>query len=223
MKIKHLIMILFITLSLYYTFISYEKMILKAKEYGKVEVERFISVVVNHASLAYQDQEHSDLILVERNEAGDIVSVDFDLIKVGGIAQELVNHVESDLNYVANGKTCDQLDDEHISIIKQVSQNKGIVSYIPIASMLNIPIISYLNLKVPLKYEMISNVKSEVMTDIQNYGINHVVVKINIALTIEQNVVSPFFSEPCIFEFNFPLAVKLVNGLVPGYYSVHQG
>ena len=127
------------------------------------------------------------------------------------------------MNYVANGKTCDQLDDEHISIIKQVSQNKGIVSYIPIASMLNIPIISYLNLKVPLKYEMISNVKSEVMTDIQNYGINHVVVKINIALTIEQNVVSPFFSEPCIFEFNFPLAVKLVNGLVPGYYSVHQG
>ena len=223
MKIKHLIMILFIALSLYYTFISYEKMIPKAKEYGKVEVERFISVVVNHASLTYQDQEHNDLILVERNEAGDIVSVDFDLIKVGGIAQELVNHVESDLNYVANGKTCDQLDDEHTSIIKQVSQNKGIVSYIPIASMLNIPIISYLNLKVPLKYEMISNVKSEVMTDIQNYGINHVVVKINIALTIEQNVVSPFFSEPCIFEFNFPLAVKLVNGLVPGYYSVHQG
>lgn len=222
MKIKHILIILFLIFSFYYFYLGYQKMIPKAKAYGKVEVERFISIIVNHASIDYKNNTQQDLIIVERNEAGDIVSVDFDLIKVGVIAQELVDHIEGDLNYVKNGKFCDQQNSDYTSIIKKVSDNKGIVSYIPIASMANMPILSYFNIKVPLKYEMISNVKSDVITDIQNYGINHVVVKVEISLIIEQNVVSPFFSEPCVFSYNFPLSVKLVNGLVPSYYSVHK-
>lgn len=223
MKIKHFIVLIVIFLLGYYLFVHYEQMLPKAKDYGRVEVEKFVNVVVNHATLTYQNISEDELIIVGRNEAGDITSVDFDLVKVNAIANDLVNTIESDLNYILDGQfTSSNEDTTYSRIIEKVSDHEGIVSYIPMASLMNIPILSYFDIKVPLKYEMISNVRSEVITDVQNYGINHVVVKVMIELTIQQNVVSPFFSEPCIFTYQYPLMVKLVNGLVPGYYSVHN-
>ncbi len=222
MKIKLLIVVILISLFGYYLYGQYLQMIPKAKDYGKMEVEKFVNVVVNHATLSYKDVDEEGLIIVGRNETGDISSVDFNLAGVNEIANELVYHIETDLNYIMRGAYEDDGEDTYSRIIKEVSENKGIVSYIPVASLMDVPILSYLNVKVPLKYEMISNVKSEVKTDVKNYGINHVVVKIVIEISVQQNVVSPFFSEPCVFTYQYPLVVKLVNGLVPGYYSVYQ-
>ncbi len=222
MKIKWFILSILVVLFSYYLYHQYVLMIPKAKDYGKVEVEKFVNVVVNHATLNYQELDAEHLIIVDRNEAGDINGVDFNLAEVNEIANELVYHIETDLNYIKGGTYVSQTDDTYSRIIEEVSKNKGIVSYIPVASLMNVPILSYLNMKVPLKYEMISNVKSDIKTDIKNYGINHVVVKIVVEISIQQNVVSPFFSEPCTFTYEYPLVIKLVNGLVPGYYSVYQ-
>ena len=222
MKFKGMIIIIIIFLLGYYGYGKYQAMIPKAKEYGKVEVEKFVNIVVNHATRDYSNLNEEGIIIVGRNEAGDISNVDFDLAKVNVIANELVDKIETDLNYIKEGSYRPNEQDSYGQIMEKASNNHGIVSYIPVASLLDIPILSYMNIKVPLKYEMISNVKSEVKSDVQNYGINHIVVKVNIEIVIQQNVVSPFFSEPNIFVFEYPLLVKLVNGLVPGYYSINK-
>ena len=96
-----------------------------------MEVEKFVNVVVNHATLSYKDVDEEGLIIVGRNESGDISSVDFNLAGVNEIANELVYHIETDLNYIMRGTYEDDGEDTYSRIIKEVSENKGIVSYIP--------------------------------------------------------------------------------------------
>ena len=220
-KFKQFIILSFLLFIGYSFYQEYQRIIPKAKEYGKIEVEKFVNIVVNHASLSYSKNK-DEMILVERDEQGDIVSVDFNLIEINEMANELVYEIETHLNYIINGEYETVEQDVYATMIEHVNKNKGIVANLPLSSLTNNPLLSYLNLKIPIKYEMISNVKSDILTDVQNYGINHVIVRIEIKLVIQQNVVSPLFSEPCVFEYNYPLLVKLVNGSVPGYYSVHQ-
>ena len=220
-RYRHILLLFIIFLIAYSFYQEYQKIIPKAKEYGKIEVEKFVNVVVNHASLSYH-KDRDEMIIVERDDQGDIISVDFDLLEINEMANELVYEIETHLNYIINGEYETVEQDVYATMIEHVNKNKGIVANLPLSSLTNNPILSYLGLKIPIKYEMISNVKSDILTDIQNYGINHVIVRIEIKLIIQQNVVSPLFSEPCIFEYDYPLLVKLVNGSVPDYYSVHQ-
>ena len=221
--IKKVIGLIIACFLFYFLYGQYQHINVRAKEYGKIEVEKFINIVVNYATLNYSDINDEELILVGRNDEGDIVSVDFNLEKVNDIANQLVYDIETYLNYIINGEFEDLNQDTYSTMIKKVNSNGGIVSRIPLSTLMDVPWLYFIPIRIPIKYEMISNVKSDIVTDIQNYGINHVVAKVDIEIEIQQDVISPFFSEPCTFTYTYPLVVKIINGSVPNYYHLHKG
>ena len=71
---------------------------------------------------------------------------------------------------------------------------------------------------IPVKISLVGDIISSIKTDITNYGINNVLVEIKIKVTITEMVLLPITSNEIIVETEIPIAIKLIQGIVPDYY-----
>ena len=55
-------------------------------------------------------------------------------------------------------------------------------------------------------------------TEVDSYGINNAIFKVNIQSTVTLKVVLPFTSSNIDLVANIPIIIKIIEGDVPSYY-----
>ena len=60
---------------------------------------------------------------------------------------------------------------------------------------------------------------SYLKTNVKNYGINNVMIEISIQIDVEERILLPFHSKKIAVSSEIPLAIKIIEGQVPNYYS----
>ena len=71
--------------------------------------------------------------------------------------------------------------------------------------------------KIPVKLSLIGDIVSNVNTKVTNYGINNALIEVSIYVQVESRVILPFITDTVIVETEIPVAMKLVQGIVPDY------
>ena len=197
--------------------IVYIQLLPRIKEYGQMEVQRFQQLVISNAYLTKQSQ-YQDLVIIERNQQGEIELIDFDLIKVNQLASQIVKDIENTFSAIEEGTYQAQDQSYYQRRMEKIAQD-GIVSQISIASLLHLPLLNPLLPHISLKFKNISSVGSSVVKSIENYGVNHVMVELAVEVKIDMTMIYPFFEQYQSHQVRIPILLEIFQGQVPLVYQ----
>ncbi len=88
----------------------------------------------------------------------------------------------------------------------------------PSGIVTNNALLSNLGPKIPVKFELVGDVISNIDTKITNYGINNAMIEISVNVQLNEQIILPFISKRISYTTNIPIAIKLIQGTIPNYY-----
>ncbi len=205
-----------IVLSLFYSY-SYIEMIPSIKAYGKMELERFNQMIVTHSYMT-NDSIYNRFVNIERNDSGEISMIEFDMIRINELANDVVLDIESTYVMVENHNYIKKDDSYYEKRIDEVSKN-GIISKISLATLMNTPIFYFVLPNIYVRYKHLSKVNSSVIKNVENYGLNHIMVEVVIRISMEHAIVYPFFEEIATHNVDIPILLEIYQGQIPLIYT----
>ena len=154
---------------------------------------------------------------IVQNKNGEVQTIDFNPIIVNKFLSKTTNIVSNNLKKLEKGEI------EDISFIDEEYDKKklknGIISEVPLGIVTNNIFLTNIGPKVPVKINLLGNVISSVETNVSNYGINSALVEIYAKVEVTEQVIIPFQTKTIKVVNKVPIAIKIINGNVPEYYS----
>lgn len=197
--------------------VLYIQLLPKIKQYGKMEIERFNQLIISHSYLTDQSQ-YDNLVIIERNDQKEIQLIDFDMIKINKIANDIVMDMETTYASIENG-TYHAKDETHYQKRLEDVSKTGIISKVSIGSLLHVPFFQYLTPSISIRYKHLSQVSASIRKSVNNYGLNHIMVELNIEVTINLTMVYPFFEQYHSHTITIPILLEIFQGQIPLVYS----
>jgi sporulation protein YunB len=196
---------------------GYIQLIPNLKSYGKLEIERFNQLIINHC-YSTKESQYDNLVIIERDDNNDIQLIDFDMVKVNQLATDIVLDIENTYAQIEEGHYKAQDETYYQRRLQNVSQ-KGIISKISIASLLHVPILQFISPSISIKYKHLSSVGSTINKKIENYGVNHVMVELSIEVKMNLTMTYPFFEQYHSHTITIPVLLEIFQGQVPLVYT----
>lgn len=159
-----------------------------------------------------------ELFYIVKNNNGEVQTIDFNPVVVNKFLRETTTIVSNNLKKIESG------DISNISFLNTEDFNvknlkNGVISEIPMGIITNNVLLSNLGPKVPVKINLVGNVVSSIETSARNYGINNAIVEIYAKVEVTEEVIIPFQTDRIKVTNNIPIAIKIIQGRVPDYYS----
>ncbi|MDX5476293.1 MAG: sporulation protein YunB [Bacillaceae bacterium] len=101
---------------------------------------------------------------------------------------------------------------------EQSKKQNGIVYSIPLGMSTGITLFSNLGPKIPVRFEILGDVVSQVETDIVERGINNTYLEVNVNVTVQMNVIIPLLQNQIEISNPVKIGDLLVMGDVPQFY-----
>lgn len=188
---------------------------------AELEARKLASIVIN-ASVQNNISNNMDsdkLFLINKDSNNNIKDINFNTSYVNEILYNVTKDIEANLKRIESG------DIEHLTFKKTTlssydlnKMKKGIIYEITSGALFNNAIIANIGPKIPVKISLIGDIVSSVKTDITDYGINNVLIEVKIKVCITEKVLLPITSNNITVEAEIPIAIKLIQGIVPEYY-----
>lgn len=190
-------------------------------DYAEMESKKLASIVVSKAinSEIASELTVENLFVITKSDNGEIQTIDFNPALVNQLLLKATTLVQTNLKYLEEGKI-DKLELGENTLINYDPDNlrEGIFYKIPMGVVFNNSLLANLGPKIPVRFSLIGDIVANVESSISDYGINNALIDVKIKLTINQKVILPIASRNVNVEVDIPLALKVVQGVVPDYY-----
>lgn len=187
--------------------------------YAENEITKLSTIIINRAvnkQLA-NGMNLDELFHVVQNGNGEIQTIDFNPSIVNRVLNTTTNVILINLKAIEEGNiNFIELPD---IFIEEDNLKKGIIYELPIGTITNNILLSNLGVKVPIKLNIIGSVESNIKTNIKEYGINNALLEVFVQIKVDELVNVPFISKKVTVTTNIPIAIKVVQGIVPKYYG----
>ncbi len=189
--------------------------------YAQSQTKRLATVIITKA---VQDRVQSGfsvdkLIAVERDNQGKITTIDFNPEVVNGISSSTTASIEQYLRLAEKGDMAKLGLDDNTQLTLKQKEGNGAVFAIPLGQITNNALIGNLGPKIPVSFTTIGDVHTNIKRDVKPYGINNVMVDIALEVNVTMQVIIPFQSKETIVTTDVPIAMRVIQGEVPTYYS----
>ncbi|MBE6148335.1 MAG: hypothetical protein E7167_02435 [Firmicutes bacterium] len=197
--IINLLLILFLVIVLInlYSNKTTKKINLISEEYFQKDVYNVLNKMV-YESMSKNNIE--DILEIYKNDAGEILYVDYNLKKSYKLLDEVSNIIKNNL-------------DDNFDL------NKGIVYKVPFLIGSNSAFFSNLGPKITIKINYVNSILTNVYTKITNYGLNNALVEAYIKITIEGKIITPISSKKKSVAYDLLISSKIINGRLPNFYG----
>ncbi|GAJ39767.1 sporulation protein YunB [Saccharococcus caldoxylosilyticus] len=188
-------------------------------EIAETETKRIANLVINNAieqQFLKENQEINDLVVVQKDANGKIASVDFNTAVINRILAKTDDYVMESLKAATEGKI------ERLVLPEVESgkgESRGIIYYIPFGQVTNNSLLGNLGPRIPVQFQVIGNVASEVTKEIKPFGINSALIEVDIHVSVDIQVVIPFASKVATVTTDIPIAMHVLPGEVPQFYN----
>ena len=143
-------------------------------------------------------------------------TVDFDSYKINRLVVLINKNLKDNLNKLEKGK----IELEGITLLKDKSKiKKGVVYEIPSGIIFNNALLANIGPKIPVKLHLIGDAIVSVDTKITDYGINNAIIEVFVKINVTEQMILPFSVKKVKVEQSIPIAIKLIEGNIPSYYS----
>ncbi|MFT8322576.1 MAG: sporulation protein YunB [Bacillus sp. (in: firmicutes)] len=182
-------------------------------QYAESQTKKIASLVINDA-LKDEKIEESDNLNISGN------NFVFNTDQMVKKQQEIVHIVQQNLMEMEKGNISEAALLTDIQVNKEkTAEQHGIVYSIPVGQATNNAILGNIGPKVPIKFNVVGSVKSDLKTKMENVGINYVVVKAYVELTVDIQIIIPFATEVTTVKQNILIAMAGFEGDVPQFYN----
>ncbi len=147
----------------------------------------------------------NDLIYINKNDKGEIVSIDYHFNEGYVFLNDSMDRLYEDVNNI-------KLSDSFI-------EGKDNVFFVPSLLVTNNTLLNNFGMKIPVKIRMFKKVDMSFKTKVKEYGINNVLVELYLNIRIINDIIT--IGSKDSFENNFEviIASKLITGDIPDYYG----
>lgn len=191
-------------------------------EYAKMQAGRIATLVINQAITKEIAEEINvdDLFINNKDQKGNIVSIDFNPMTVNKMLSMVTSSVEEYLRNLEDGNIEELgLSSSALSHYNINKMRQGIIYEVPTGVVFDNAILYNLGPKIPVRLSLIGDIVSNIETKVTNYGINNALIEIIIHISVIEQVMLPVSTNRITVSTNVPVAIKLVQGTVPEYYS----
>lgn len=191
-------------------------------EITEPEINKLSIDIVNNAvnRVLDDDLKKVDFFTTVLSEDGRIQTIDFNSMVINKVLNITTTAAQNDLRLLEKGKL------ENIGIKNiEISQNKiekvkrGIIAEVPIGMIFKNSLLANIGPKIPIRLHYVGNVNSNIVTKISQYGINNALMEVGINLEITAQLLLPLTSKKMVMNCYIPIAIKVIQGIVPNYYS----
>ncbi len=77
--------------------------------------------------------------------------------------------------------------------------------------------------EINIKLTPIGSIRADIISDVKSYGINSSIIRLDLNIISEYQVLVPLRTKTITIENNIPLVIKTINGEVPKYYYNNGG
>lgn len=197
---------------------SFSRELLK---YAEAEVSRIAKYVVNYAVTTrnIKELEFNELFIVNKNSKEEIQTVDFDPVVVNNVLNSITETVIAHFKAIEQGDL-DTIDLSN-SFLLNVDINKlkqGVVAQIPIGVVTGNSLLANLGPKLPVKLSILGEIESELETEVKYYGINNALITVYVNIKVSEQIYMPVATGKVEIAQKIPIAIKLMQGIVPDTY-----
>lgn len=221
-KIKIIIIIIVILILFSYLFVKLnQKLKPFLLNYAEIEIKKLATIIINRSvsKQLVEDASTKELVQTEKDEEGNIQSIDFNSIVVNKFLSTMVNSVYLNLKQIEEGNIDFlELPDDVLLAYDEKKLKKGIICEVPIGLFGDYPLLVNLLPKVPVKYHLIGEISGNIHTSVTNYGINNAMLEISIHIKVTMMSLLPLMTDKFYVETDIPLVIRLMQGNVPSYY-----
>ncbi len=181
--------------------------------YAEHQTKKLASLVINDA-LKDEELKKNDNLTINGN------NFVFDTDQMVKKQQEIVNIVQQNMLEMEKGNISEAALLTDVQFDKEKTANQeGIVYSIPIGQATNNALLGNLGPNVPIKFNVVGSVKSDLKTKMEDVGINYVVVKAYVELTVDIQIIIPFATKVTSVKQDILIAMAGFEGEVPQYYN----
>lgn len=212
-----IIILVLLIISIFYMLkIFSEKAIPIFINYSEIEVNRIAYLIINNSIIngVGANITLDDLFVIKEDNNGNIISMDVNPAKANSLLIKVNSVLEQNFRYVENGEI-DKLKMEGLNID---SKRRGVIYELPSGVIFNNIFLNNLLPKIPVKLNLVGTIFSKLTTNVESYGINNAIFRVNILVTTQLKVVLPFTSKTIKLEVEIPIIIKILEGEVPSYY-----
>lgn len=212
-----LLIVIFLIISIIYVLkIFSDKALPIFVNYSEIEVKRIATLLINNTLIneVGTNVVFDDLFVIKEDKEGNIVTMDINSAKANELLIEASNVLKQNFKYLENGEI-EKLKVDELNIN---SKKKGVIYEIPSGIIFDNIFLNNLLPKIPVRLNLVGTVFSKLTTDVQSYGINNAIFRVNIYVTTELKVILPFTSKNVALEATIPIIIKIIEGDVPSYY-----
>lgn len=212
-KIKPVILLMLLIPSITYIITNFinKKISPQLINYASIEIKKLSNLIITK-SIKTENLEKlniEDLFIITKNEKEEILTVDVNTVTLNKIILQSTINIQENLKRLEQGK-----------INNNNEENKnGVVLKIPLGQIYNNFLLNNLGPKIPVKLKILGDIETKVNTNIKNYGINNALIEITLDISVKEKVILPINTEEITVTQTIPVAIKIIKGTVPNYYS----
>jgi sporulation protein YunB len=191
-------------------------------DFAELESSKLANLIINRAVTKQitNSVDIDKLFSMVQNNAGEIQTIDFNPSIVNKVLNLSTNAVHTSLKAVEQGNIdMIEIPDDIIVEYDKKKLKKGIIFEIPLGAVSGNAFLSNLGPRVPVKLNLIGSIASNINTKISQYGINNALIEVFIKIEVTEKVNLPLSSRNVVVSSDIPVAMKIIQGKVPDYYS----
>lgn len=182
-------------------------------EYAEIEVEKLIVAVVN-TSVNNEVSKDPNMDNLFKDSSYTLNSK-----VLNNLLYNSLKSVKENLKYLEKGEV------NRLNIYNNIYEDidkeklrKGIIFEVPSGIIFNNRMLENVFPKIPIKLEVLGSIAADIDTNIEEYGINSALFRIDLNIHANVKILLPFTSKSKKIDTKIPIVVKLVEGDVPSYY-----
>jgi sporulation protein YunB len=196
------------------------------RDYAEFETERVATLAINKAinQKVAEGIDVKDLVILEKNNEGEITLVNTNTALVNRVQSEMVNLAQKNLKLAEQGKLreLEVLTDIEIEESEEGLPD-GVIRELPLGLATNMAILGNLGPKIPVKFTTVGEVKANVVDEIKEFGINNFQILVSVHVEVNVQVIIPFATKIAKVENTIPIGNIVLPGEVPQFYNGSGG
>lgn len=179
--------------------------------FAKNQSTKIATAIINLSLKEIFENNESDIMQIKKDNDGNVLGIDFNNKNANKLNYEINNNILKSIKIFETG----QINNLNIEYLDE----QDLIYKVPIGVIYNLPILVDISAKIPFKTSLLSNVESNILTRVKEYGINNSLIEIYVKITLNVQVILPFSSEIVKIDREVPIDLKVVQGKIPQYYG----
>ncbi|MDZ5472137.1 sporulation protein YunB [Bacillus sp. 31A1R] len=186
--------------------------------YAESQTRKIASLVINKA-INKKIANVMDINEIIRKDPETSLTI-FDAEKINRVMGETSDLVLSHIKKAESGDLAalESITDIEIETDDSKSGN-GIVYYVPMGQATNNALLGNLGPKIPVRFNAIGDIETNVETITKEIGINNIYVEVIIKLKVNVQIIIPFATKVTTYKQDIPVAIGILEGEVPQFYN----